>query len=43
MQASECVIIYLNKNMFCVALSTICNTLKRIYFCGLCLNFMLYK
>ena len=26
MQASDCVIIYLNKNNFCVALSTICDT-----------------
>ena len=30
MQASDCVIIYLNKNKFCVALSTICDTFLHI-------------
>ena len=30
MQASDCVIIYLKKNKFCVALSTICDTFLHI-------------
>ena len=30
MQASDCIIIYLNKNKFCVALSTICDTFLHI-------------
>ena len=31
MQASDCVINYLNKNKFFVALSTICDTFLHIY------------
>ena len=30
MQASDCVIIYLNNNKFCVVLSTICNSFLHI-------------
>ena len=30
MHVSDCVIIYLNKNKFCVALSTICDTFLHI-------------